>query len=64
LDVYTKSIANPFKAAFPGVTSTFCEPTALFSAGNAPTAAAKVLVIGHFATNRFFQQTGERDRLL
>jgi hypothetical protein len=57
--LHTKSIVNPFKAAFPGVT-TFCEPSALFSAGNAPTAAAKVLVIGFFATNRFFQQTGER----
>jgi hypothetical protein len=53
LDVYTKSIVNLFKAAFPEVT-TFCDPTGLplFSEGNAPTAAAKVLVIGFFATNR------------
>jgi hypothetical protein len=47
LGVYTKSIVNPFKAAFPGVT-TFCAPSALFSAGNAPAVAAKVLVIGFF----------------
>jgi hypothetical protein len=57
--VYTKCIVDPFKASFPEE-KTFCEPTALFSAGNAPTAASKVLVIGFFATNRFFQQTGER----
>jgi hypothetical protein len=59
LDVYTKFIADPFKDAFPEE-KTFCEPPALFSDGNAPTVAAKVLVIGHFATSRFFQETGAR----
>ena len=57
--MYTKFIVAPFKAAFPEE-NLFCEPSALFSDGDAPAAAAKVLVIGHFATRRFFQQTGER----
>jgi hypothetical protein len=57
--MYTKCIVSPFKAAFPEE-KTFCEPSTLFSAGNAPAVAAKVLVIGLFATNRLFQQTGER----
>ena len=57
--MYTKCIVDPFKAAFPEE-KTFYEPSTLFSADNAPTVAAKVLVIGFFATNRFFQQTGER----
>jgi hypothetical protein len=61
LGVFTKCIVDPatrpFKAVFPEV-ATFCEPTALFSAGNTPTAASKVLVVGFFATNRFFPQTG------
>jgi hypothetical protein len=57
--VYTKCIVDPFKAAFPEE-KTFYEPSTLFSADNAPTVAAKVLVIGFFATNRFFQETGQR----
>ena len=57
--LYTKFIVSPFKEKFPEE-KLFCEPTALFSKGDAPTLAAKVLVIGHFATSRFFQQTGER----
>jgi hypothetical protein len=62
--LYTKFIASPFKEKFPEE-KLFCEPSALFSDGDAPTAAAKVLVIGHFATRRFFQETGERlDRQL
>jgi hypothetical protein len=57
--MYTKCIISPFKDAFPEE-KTFCEPSTLFSAGNAPTVAAKVLVIGFFATNRFLKQTGQR----
>ena len=59
LALYNEFIVDPFRAAFPKETL-FCEPSALFSDGDAPTLAAKVLVIGHFAANRFFQQTGER----
>jgi hypothetical protein len=57
--LYTKFVVSPFKEKFPEE-KLFCEPSALFSEGDAPTPAAKVLVIGHFATSRFFQQTGER----
>ena len=57
--LYNEFIVAPFEAAFPEE-ELFCEPSALFSDGDAPAAAAKVLVIGHFATRRFFQQTGER----
>jgi hypothetical protein len=57
--LYTKFIVSPFKEKFPEE-KVFCEPSTLFSEGDAPTLAAKVLVIGFFATNRFFQQTGER----
>ena len=58
--MYTKCIVGPFKAAFPEE-KTFCDPPALFSAGNAPTAARRrCYVIGFFAANRFFQQTGGR----
>ena len=57
--LYTKFIVSPFKEKFPEE-KLFCEPSALFSDGNAPTVAAKVLVIGFFASNRFFQETGER----
>jgi hypothetical protein len=59
LALYNELIVSPFKAAFPKDIN-FCAPSALFSDRNAPTVAAKVLVIGHFATSRFFQQTGER----
>ena len=59
LALYNEFIVSPFSAAFPDETL-FCEPSALFSDGNAPTVAAKVLVIGFFATSRFFQETGER----
>ena len=59
LALYNEFIVSPFRAAFPQETL-FCEPSALFSDGNAPTVAAKVLVIGFFATSRFFQETGER----
>jgi hypothetical protein len=59
LALYNEFIVSPFRAAFPEETL-FCEPSALFSDGNAPTVAAKVLVIGFFATSRFFQETGER----
>ena len=57
--LYTKFIVSPFKEKFPEE-KVFCEPSTLFSEGDAPTLAVKVLVIGFFATNRFFQQTGER----
>jgi hypothetical protein len=57
--LYTKFIVSPFKEKFPEE-KLFCEPSALFSEGDAPTLAAKVLVVGFFATSRFFQQTGER----
>jgi hypothetical protein len=59
LALYTEFIVSPFKEKFPEETL-FCEPSALFSEGDAPTLAAKVLVIGFFATSRFFQETGER----
>jgi hypothetical protein len=59
LSFYTEFIVSPFKEKFPEE-KLFCEPSDLFSEGDAPTLAAKVLVIGHFATSRFFQQTGER----
>jgi hypothetical protein len=57
--LYTKFIVSPFKEKFPEE-KLFCEPSTLFSEGDAPTLAAKVLVVGFFATSRFFQQTGER----
>ena len=58
LALYNEFIVDPFRAAFPKETL-FCEPSALFSDGNAPTVAAKVLVIGFFATSRFFQEPGD-----
>jgi hypothetical protein len=57
--LYTKFIVSPFKEKFPEE-NFFCEPSALFSDGDAPAVAANVLVIGHFATRRFFQETGQR----
>jgi hypothetical protein len=57
--LYNEFIVSPFKEKFPEE-KLFCEPSALFSDGDAPALAAKVLVIGHFATRRFFQETGER----
>ena len=49
LALYTKFIVSPFKEKFPEE-KLFCAPSALFSECNAPTLAAKVLVIGFFAT--------------
>ena len=45
LALYTKFIVSPFKEKFPEEKEKlFCAPSALFSEGDAPTVAAKVLV--------------------
>jgi hypothetical protein len=57
--VYQSSIVTPFKTGFPEETF-FCEPTALYSAGDAPTVASKVLAIGFLRQTGSFSRRGNR----